>query len=78
MQVNKEGADWKVLKAKLNTMIDGLQEDMLNLLPPEEYHRCRGGILLAREVIEWVEPTTPPITEEDNYGISDPNKDNFV
>lgn len=74
-KVNKKGTDWLLLKGELNTRISNMQEDMLGLLPPEEYHRCRGAILFAREIMEWVEPTTPPVTTEDNYGISDPEQE---
>lgn len=77
MQVNKDGADWLLLKAELNTRIARLQEDMLNPLPYEEYNRCRGGILFAKEIIEWVEPTAPPQTTEENYDISDPDREKY-
>lgn len=78
MQVNKEGADWLLIKAELNSRIADFQQQMLASLPPEEYHRCRGAILLAREMIEWVEPTIPPKTKEDDYGMSDPNSENYT
>lgn len=74
-QVNKAGTDWLLVKAEMKTRIHSTQEDMLRLLPPEEYHRLRGAVMVMRELIEWVEPTTPPQTEEDDYGISDPSKE---
>lgn len=70
--VNKDGFDWKLIKSELNTRIADLQSQMLSPLPLEDYHRCRGAILLAKDIIEAVEPTTPPKTVEDNYDISDP------
>jgi hypothetical protein len=78
VQVNKEGADWKLVKAELNTRIAQLQDQMLSSLSVEEYHRCRGSILLAKDLIEWVEPTTPGKTSEDDYGISDANRENYT
>lgn len=66
---NKEGADWLVIKAELKNRIASLQEEMLNELSPEQYNSCRGAILMARQIIEWVEPTTPPKTTEDDYGF---------
>lgn len=76
---NKQGADWALTKGWLNTQIAKMQDEMLSPLTPEEYHRARGGILLARELIEWVEPTTPPKVEgEDDYGISDPDKEKYT
>ncbi len=77
-QVNKEGVDWLLVKAELNTRIADFQNQMLQSLPPEEYHRCRGAILLAKELIEWVEPTTPPKTSEEDYGISTPEAGNYA
>lgn len=77
MQVNKEGADWHLLRAEINTRVADLQEDMLRVLSPEEYHRCRGAVLFARGLIEWVEPTTPPKTQEEDYGMSDPSRENY-
>lgn len=74
-KVNKAGTDWLILKAEINSRIGRMQEDMLSLLPPEEYHRCRGAILMARELIEWVEPNTPPTTKEEDYDISDPGRE---
>jgi hypothetical protein len=66
---NKEGADWLVIKAELKNRIASLQEEMLNELSVEQYNSCRGAILMARQIIEWVEPTTPPQITEDTYGF---------
>jgi hypothetical protein len=74
-RVNKEGADWIVAKRWLREQIEKRQEEMLAILSPEEYHARRGAILMAREMMEWVEPTTPPKTTEDDYGSSDPNSE---
>jgi hypothetical protein len=76
--VNKEGADWLLIRSHLNTLIEQLQQEMLSLQPPEQYHAHRGAILFARGLIEWVEPSTPPKTSEDTYGISDPEKENYA
>ena len=73
INVNKAGADWGNTKAWLAARIDGLHRQMEDQLSAEEYHQCRGAILLARELIEQVEPTTPPQIEEENYGISNPD-----
>jgi hypothetical protein len=72
MQVNKAGTDWLLLKSEINSRIAGLHRDMEASLAPEEYHALRGGIAFARRLIEWVEPTTPPVQVEDDYGMSDP------
>lgn len=77
-KVNKEGVDWLLIRGELKTRIAKYQEDMLAVLPAEEYHRCRGAILLAKELIEWVEPTTPPKTQEEDYDISDPGRENYT
>lgn len=75
--VNKEGVDWLLIKAKLRSDIAAAQEQLLAELTLEQYHAIRGAILAAKELIEWVEPTTPPKIEEETYGISDPSKDNY-
>lgn len=74
---NKLGADWAIMKARLKTTIADNHAAMEHGLSVEEYNKCRGAVLLARELIEWVEPTTPPKTEEDSYGISDPSESNY-
>ena len=76
---NKEGVDWRLIKAELNARIAQLQEEMLNPLTSEEYNRCRGGILLAKELIEWVEPTAK-VTEakDDGYGFSGGEGENYT
>ena len=72
ISVNKEGADWKLVKAWLRTSINKAHDAMEAGQSIEEYHFLRGQILLARALIDEVEPATPPITTEDNYGISSP------
>jgi hypothetical protein len=72
MSINKAGADWLILKARINTMIAQSRDAMEAGQSVEEYNFLRGHIAMAKELIEWVEPTTPPITTEDTYGISDP------
>jgi hypothetical protein len=73
MNINKQSVEWQLIKAKLNTIIIAARDAMESTaLPMEEYNFLRGQIAVARELIEWVEPTTPPITTEDDYGISDP------
>lgn len=70
---NKAGADWALMRGWLKTQIATKQDEMLTPLTPEEYNAARGAILLAKEAIEWVEPSAPPQTEEDDYGISNPD-----
>ncbi len=76
--VNSKGQDWLLMKAHINEVVTNLQEEMLNFLPNEEYHRLRGAIQFGRGLIDWVEPTTPPQTREEDYGISDPNSENYA
>jgi hypothetical protein len=75
--VNKAGTDWLLIKSQLNTWIKDTHLVLEGELPLEEYHRLGGEIRLARKLIEWVEPTNPPQTVEDNYGLSDPKEDNY-
>jgi hypothetical protein len=72
MKVNKESPDWAMIKRWLSEQIDDSHSDMERGLTVEEYNKCRGHIALAKALIEWVEPTTPPLTSEDDYGISAP------
>lgn len=72
MKVNKEGTDWLLIKKWLEERIDEFHIVMEFQQPIEMYNQIRGSILLARDLLEWVEPTTPPQTEEDDYGISNP------
>jgi hypothetical protein len=72
VNVNKAGQDWLLIKAKLHSVISEAHALMEFGLPVEEYHRAVGRVATARELIEWVEPTTPPVTSEDDYGISTP------
>jgi len=74
MQVNKQGQDWLLVKAKLGEIIVAMHDAMERGLSIEEYNLCRGQVATARELIEWVEPSTPPLTEEDSYGISNPEE----
>lgn len=76
--VNKSGADWLILRSRLFTSIADMHRKMESPLTLEEYHAARGSIALARELIEWVEPSGPPQTTEDDYGISDPNQGNYT
>ena len=75
--VNKAGSDWLHLRKFLKDEIDKAHQAMETPLSPEEYHEQRGVIRLARQVMEAVEPTAPPQTVEDNYGISDPSSENY-
>lgn len=77
MRVNKDGTDWLLIKDKINDITEQCQETMLSLLPPDEYHKYRGMVLGLRALKDWVEPNTPVTTTEDDYGISDPEKDNY-
>lgn len=67
MNVNKAGVDWLNIKKWLLDKVDELHKAMETPLNIEEYNQARGSILMARELIETVEPTTPPTTEEDQY-----------
>lgn len=71
--VNKSGTDWGNTKKWLLIQIEKLHRQMEQPLSLEEYNQVRGSILMARELIEAVEPTTPPKTAEDDYGISSPD-----
>lgn len=75
--INKVGADWLVMRSRLFTKIADLHKQMEQSLTMEEYHAARGGIALARELIEWVEPSTPVGTTEEDYGMLDPNRENY-
>lgn len=70
INVNKIGADWVAIKAWLNHKIEQARSDMEAGQTMEEYHNLRGQILMAKLLIEEVEPSTPPQTSEDNYGFS--------
>lgn len=74
-QVNKLGADWLLIKKWLRDRIEASHHNIENGLTLEEYHAQRGRILMAKELIEMVEPTAPPQTSEDDYGISTGEKD---
>lgn len=74
MKVNKAGQDWVLIKAKLRSVIERAHAMMESGLSVEEYNSARGQIAVARELIEFVEPTTPPVTHEDDYGISEPQE----
>ena len=71
MKVNKAGQDWLLMKHKLKAVIATAHANMEAGLSSDEYHAARGQIAVARDLIEMVEPTTPPVTTEDDYGISD-------
>lgn len=77
-QVNKAGTDWLVLKAQIHTIIQEAHTRMEQPLSIEQYNFWRGQIAMARDLIEWVEPTAPPQTQEEDYGISDPNQGNYA
>lgn len=77
-QINPAGTDWLLIRAHLNTRIAELHREMESPLAPEMYNQHRGAILLARELIEKVEPTSPPKTTEDNYGMSDPEEEKYT
>lgn len=68
--INKIGHDWLIMKSWLHTKIENLHRNMEQPLNVEEYNQLRGSILLIREIIELVEPSSPPKEEEDDYGIS--------
>lgn len=74
MKINKLSAEWLIIKAELNTLIERARAAMEAGLPVEEYNFFRGQIAVAKEMIEAVEPTRPPVTTEDDYGISDPEE----
>ena len=68
--VNKSGTDWLVTKGWLTTKIDELHREMEASRTLEDYNYLRGQIALARALIEHVEPTAPPQTTEDDYGMT--------
>jgi hypothetical protein len=74
MNVNKVGQDWRLIRFRLVEMIDAAHSLMELGLTVEEYQQAVGRVAMARELIEWVEPTTPAPTLEDDYGISDPSE----
>lgn len=68
--ISKQSAEWLLIKAWLNTKINEAHAAMEFGLTLEEYSAMRGRINLARLLIEEIEPTTPPQTKEEDYGIS--------
>jgi len=74
MKINKEGQDWKLTRAKMKDIVATARSVMESGTSLEEYNFCRGQIAVVRELCEWAEPTTPPVTEEDDYGISNPEE----
>lgn len=73
-QINKNDTSWLLTKGWLTTRIDALHRQMETGLSVEDYHGARGSILLARELMEHVEPSGPPQTSEDTYDVSDPDE----
>lgn len=72
MRINKSSPEWLIIKAELNTIVAKAREAMEGELAFHEYNFFRGQIAVAKELMEGVEPTTPPVTTEEDYGISDP------
>ncbi len=68
MPVNKVGADWVIMRQWCITEIDA-ERNALETIRPEEYHHMsRGRIDALRKLIDFVEPSMTPETEEVNYG----------
>lgn len=77
IKINKLSPEWVAIKAMLEAEIEEARTSMEAGQSHEVYQFTRGQIALARKVIEFVEPTTPPKPEqaEDTYGISDPDRE---
>lgn len=71
-KVSKFSPEWAIIRAWLKEKIEAGHNYMDGGVSMEEYHFTRGQIALAKALIEEVEPTTPPVTVEDTYGMSDP------
>jgi hypothetical protein len=78
VKINKLGGDWLVAKAWLEEQISKSQRTMEGGLSSEEYNFERGRIALARAMVEFVEPTVPPQTTEDDYGMTPPETGNYT
>lgn len=72
MKINQHSPEWQIIKAELNTMVGMAREQIEFGVTEIDYNFYRGQIALAKELIERVEPTRPPVTTEEDYGISDP------
>lgn len=78
MTINKLSPDWIVAKQWLQDQIEKSHRNMESPLSPDAYNFERGRIALARDLIEEVEPTSPPQTSEEDYGISTPETGSYA
>lgn len=74
MKINTAGQDWILMRVKLKEIVATARGVMESGTTFEEYNFARGQIAVVRELCEWADPTTPPVTEEDDYGISNPEE----
>jgi hypothetical protein len=70
---NRQGEDWRLMRIKLSEMVATARGVMESGTTFEEYNFFRGQIMAIRQICEWADPTTPPVTVDDDYGISDPD-----
>lgn len=70
--IPKQGAEWLIVKNWLFAKIDEAHSTMDGGVTFDHYNSLCGQVALARELIEKVEPTRPPLSQEDDYGISQP------
>lgn len=78
MRINKLSPDWLMAKAWLDDRIEQSRLSMESGLSSDDYNFERGQIALARALIEAVDPTTPPQTLEEDYGISTPEDGKYT
>lgn len=69
MRPNKEGADWRIIRAWIDEQIAGSHERLEGYMSPDYHHYERGRIAVLRDLIELVEPKKlPPTPQDENYG----------
>lgn len=66
--VNKAGADWQNISKWIVGEIDAAHSKLESPLAFEQTVFERGRIAALRSLVEFVEPTRTPNTEDVNYG----------
>lgn len=69
LAINRQGAEWKVLKHRCEKRIDAWRDELEAMtVAPQRADHLRGMIAATRELIEEVEPTPTPNMQEVKYG----------
>ena len=69
-KVNKEGVDWLLIRKWASDKIEAHRNSLERQIYSDETSHLRGQIASLRELIAFVEPDTPPVVEEESYGLA--------